>query len=166
MLHCKALNPAAKLPTVSHPGEDLAYDLYALDQTILHPGIVTQVKTGVSARFVSDEVKATFSSYSDYEAGKEPIEVVPLHNYGLLYRDRSSMASKGITVSGGVIDAGYSGELIVLLTNHSEKEYTIQQGDKIVQMIPLQVFTSQGSKWVEELPESNREDKGFGSSGR
>ena len=75
------------------------------------------------------------------------------------------MAAKGITVSGGVIDAGYSGELVVLLTNHSDKAYVVKPSDKIVQMIPIQVFTSE-SKWVDELPESNREDKGFGSSGR
>ena len=60
MLLCKSLDPAAKLPTVTHSGEDLAYDLYALEETLLYPGIVKQVRTGVAARFVDDQIRATF----------------------------------------------------------------------------------------------------------
>lgn len=166
MLQCKALHPDAKLPTVSHPGEDLGYDLYAVEDSFLLPGQVITVKTGVSARFTDDEVESIFSGYSDYEEGKEPIEFVPVHNYGLVFRDRSSMAKLGITVSGGIIDSGYSGELKVMMTNHTSSTYMIMKGDKIVQMIPIQVSTAHSSKWVDELPESSRGDKGFGSSGK
>lgn len=154
MLQVKLLDPRAKAPTVAHPGEDLAYDLYALEDTVLLPGQVTKVRTGVAVAVVIR------------------LSTVPM---GLLIRDRSSMASKGIVTSGGVIDAGYRGEIIVLMTNHgdtvSEDEnrnlhwgYRIKAGDKIAQAIPTPVLTGQVSV-VDTLPEASRGDKGFGSSG-
>lgn len=156
MLQVKLLDPRAKAPTVAHPGEDLAYDLYALEDTVLLPGQVTKVRTGVAL--------AAFHFPYESPAGM-----------GLLIRDRSSMASKGIVTSGGVIDAGYRGEIIVLMTNHgdtvSEDEnrnlhwgYRIKAGDKIAQAIPTPVLTGQVSV-VDTLPEASRGDKGFGSSG-
>jgi dUTP pyrophosphatase len=149
MLYCVSLAEGAKLPTVSHPGEDLGYDIYALDAAVLYPGVVTKVRTGISARFVDDSNNVFVTVY------------------GLLFRDRSSMASLGITVSGGVIDAGYTGELIVLLTNHNTRSYTVEAGAKIVQMIPTVVQTVHGvADWVSELPASSRAAKGFGSSGK
>ena len=144
MLLCKKLHADAILPTVAHPGEDLGFDLYALEDTVLLPGKVTPVRTGISARFVN-----------------------PNANYGLLYRDRSSMAMKGITVSGGVIDSGYSGELKVLMTlNPALNTMQLKAGDKIVQMIPTTVHTDAIIRWVEELPDSTRQAAGFGSSGK
>ena len=120
--------------------------MYALEDILLLPHKVEKVKTGISARFVS----YPFST----------------KNYGLLFRDRSSMASKGITVSGGVCDSSYTGELLVLLTNNSDILFQIKKGDKIVQMIPQEVMTGEEIVEVEELPIGNRNEKGFGSSGR
>jgi dUTP pyrophosphatase len=168
-LKVKRLHPDAKLPTVANPGEDLGYDLYALETIVLVPGVQTKVKTGVAA----------------YQEG-----------HGLLIRDRSSMAAKGITVSGGVVDAGYRGELVVIMTNHGVDTividpnlcngcghhiddhpyrhpftptrvigYLVQAGDKIAQMLPLPVLTGAVIE-VDELPVSTRGEKGFGSSGR
>lgn len=160
----KKLDEDAIMPTVAHPGEDLGYDLYALHDVVLKPGMVTKVPTGVSLRAVGDGEK-----------------------YGFLYRDRSSMASKGITVSGGVIDAGYDGECVVMLTNHSqahsyehwvesadedgqyeEREdhgYQIKRGDKVVQAVPVRVLTGEIEE-VDALPAGLRGGNGFGSSGR
>jgi len=148
MLVCKKLNDNAILPTVAHPGEDLAFDLYASEDIRLHPGEATIVHTGITARYFDEQNELTYQP-----------------RYGLLFRDRSSMASKGITVSGGVIDSGYDGEFMVVLTNHTKFIYKINTGEKIVQMIPLASYTAGEIKWVEELPLSNRGDKGFGSSG-
>jgi dUTP pyrophosphatase len=147
MLICKKLNKYAFMPTVSYPGEDLGYDLYAVEDAILlaNTGKPTFVKTGISARY---------------------IDVNNMQKYGLIFKDRSSMAKKGITVSGGVIDSTYLGELIVMLTNNTKIDYTIKAGDKIVQMIPVPVYTTDGIKEVFELGESTRKDSGFGSSGR
>jgi len=149
MLLCKKLDPNAILPTIGNPGEDLGYDLYALEPVRLSQNshCVHKVRTGIAARFI--------------DANNTPNSV----NYGLLFRDRSSMASRGITLSGGVVDAGYTGELLVLLTNHSEIPVFIQAGDKIAQAIPTPVLANT-AQWVDELPNSNRASDGFGSTGR
>jgi len=83
---------------------------------------------------------------------------------GLLVRDRSSMASRGIATTGGVIDAGYRGEIMVLMTNLGESPIELKAGDKIAQMIPVPVLTGVVED-VESLEESARAEKGFGSSG-
>jgi len=144
MLRCKKLHANAILPSVAHPGEDLGYDLYAVEDAELLPNKVTIVSTGIAAQFTHTD----------------------LLNYGLLFRDRSGMAAKGITVSGGVIDASYTGELKVLLTNHTNTTYKINAGEKIVQMLPELVRTQGEIAWVDTLPRDNRGDKGFGSSGK
>ena len=88
-----------------------------------------------------------------------------LLRFGLLYRDKSSMAKKGITVSGGVIDYGYTGELLVMLTNHTGVPFAIYAGEKIVQMIPVPIYAN-SAEWVDELGVSDRGDAGFGSTGK
>lgn len=140
MLKVKKLDERAIVPTVSNPGEDLGYDLYALENTFISQGTPTKVRTGIAAHY---------------------------EGHGLLIRDRSSMASKGIVVSGGVVDAGYRGEIVVLLTDRLGAEgYVVKAGDKIAQMIPLPVKTHGDIVVVDELPTSSRGDRGFGSSGR
>jgi dUTP pyrophosphatase len=145
MLLCKRLDKDAILPTVTHVGEDLGYDLYSIEYARLEPNSVVKIRTGVSAKFV-----------------EEPQNI---KEFGLLYRDRSSLAFQGITVVGGVIDSGYCGELIVMLINLSSVTRHINAGDKIVQMIPTPIY-AETSSWVDELPSSARDKKGFGSSGR
>ena len=157
MLYCKKLELNAKIPEVAHPGEDLGYDIFALEDAFLEKQAVTKVRTGIAARFIDDN--ATFSKLGG-DGG-----IYSESQFGLLVKDRSSMASKGITVSAGVIDAGYSGEILVLLTNNYGATYFIKAGEKIAQLIPVKVNTLNGSLWVEELPKSNRKNKGFGSSG-
>ena len=83
---------------------------------------------------------------------------------GLLVRDRSSMAARGVTTTGGVIDAGYRGEILVLMTNLGHEVVELKAGEKIAQMIPVPVLTG-GVFEVDELVESARAGKGFGSSG-
>lgn len=151
MLKVVKLDPAATLPTVAHPGEDIAYDLYALEYVVLVPGEVAKVRTGIAAQA--------------YSSRGYLVHGTPL---GLLIRDRSSMAAKGITVSGGVIDHGYTGEISVLLTLHGSvfnAGYQILPGDKIAQMIPVPILTGNVLQ-VEELTPSARGEKGFGSTGR
>jgi len=156
MLYCKKLNINAILPTVTHAGEDLGYDLYASEDIFLEKNIVTKVSTGIAARFI-EQYFDNLGSFSSFSSSQK---------YGLLIKDRSSMAARGITVSAGVIDAGYAGELLELLTNHNNDTYYIKTGDKIAQIIPTVVKTSAAVTEVNELPLSARSDKGFGSSGR
>jgi dUTP pyrophosphatase len=75
------------------------------------------------------------------------------------------MAARGIATTGGVIDAGYRGEILVLMTNLGPATQDIQAGEKIAQMIPVPVLTGAVEE-VESLEESARAEKGFGSSGR
>ncbi len=69
---------------------------------------------------------------------RQPETGAPL---GLLVRDRSSMAARGIATTGGVIDSGYRGEILVLMTNLGEEAIELKAGEKIAQMIPVPVLT-------------------------
>lgn len=144
MLRVKRLDPAARLPEVAHSGEDLGYDVFALENTRLVPRATLRLRTGIAVE------------------ARHPQTGVPL---GLLVRDRSSMAARGIATTGGVIDAGYRGEILILLTNLSESLVQLVAGEKIAQIVPVEVLTGAVEE-AESLEESLRADKGFGSSGR
>jgi dUTP pyrophosphatase len=75
------------------------------------------------------------------------------------------MAAKGLATTGGVIDAGYRGEIMVLITNLGDTALELKAGEKIAQMIPVPVLTGTVEE-VEDLEDSARAEKGFGSSGR
>jgi dUTP pyrophosphatase len=132
------------VPVVAHPGEDLGYDLFALEATALASRATVRVRTGIAVE------------------ARDSATGAPL---GLLVRDRSSMAARGIATTGGVIDAGYRGEILVLMTNLSETAVELKAGEKIAQMIPVPVLTGAVEE-VESLEVSARAAKGFGSSGR
>jgi dUTP pyrophosphatase len=164
MLKVKLLHPEAQAPTVAHAGSDLGFDLYSVEDVVLEPGVPIKVRTGIA------------------------VEGPP--GWGFVLGDRSSMAAKGITYAGGRIDAGYRGEILVCLVNVNQPDYslrtirdvtgiitevtldrsdvrvTIRKGDKIAQMSPFEARTQLQVAVVEELSESNRGAKGFGSSGR
>lgn len=143
MLKVKLLHPAAKAPSVAHPGEDLGYDVYAaLAITIPAKG------QGIISTGVAVECRS--------EAGEK---------MGALLRDKSSMAARRLLLSGGVIDAGYRGEIRVLIENLGDAPAEIHAGDKIANLIPYPVLTSK-VEVVDELSDSSRKAGGFGSSGR
>ena len=144
MLRVKRLDPEARLPQVAHPGEDLGYDIFALEAATIDPRTTVRVRTGIAVE------------------ARHPETDAPL---GLLIRDRSSIAARGLATTGGVIDAGYRGEVLVLMTNLSPETLEIRAGEKIAQMIPVPVLTGKVEA-VESLEDSHRAEKGFGSSGR
>lgn len=85
--------------------------------------------------------------------------------YGALLWDRSGMgAKKQIHRLAGVIDENYRGEWLIALINHSHGVQRITEGDRIIQFVLQKNYEAQ-ALWVEELDETNRGDKGFGSSG-
>ena len=143
-LRVKRFQPEACVPTVAHPGEDLGYDVFALQAVTLLPRITTKVRTGIAVEARNPETGA------------------PL---GLLVRDRSSMASRGLACTGGVIDAGYRGEILIVMTNLGDAPVELKAGEKIAQMVPVPVLTG-AIEEVESLEASARLEKGFGSSGR
>jgi len=75
------------------------------------------------------------------------------------------MAARGVATTAGVIDAGYRGEILVLMTNLTDVAVELKAGEKIAQMIPVPVLTGPVQE-VDTLEDSARAEKGFGSSGR
>jgi dUTP pyrophosphatase len=144
MLRVRLLEEGARAPVVAHPGEDLGYDLFALEGATLAPHATVRVRTGIAVE------------------ARHPLSGEAL---GLLVRDRSSMAARGIATTAGVIDAGYRGEILILMTNLGEAAVELKAGEKIAQMIPVPVLTGPVEE-VESLEDSARAEKGFGSSGR
>ncbi|SPE17745.1 Deoxyuridine 5'-triphosphate nucleotidohydrolase [Candidatus Sulfotelmatomonas gaucii] len=138
------MEAGARLPAVAHPGEDLGYDVFALEDTLLEPRQTVKLRTGVAVE-------------ARYPATGEPL--------GLLVRDRSSMAARGLATTGGVIDAGYRGEILVVMTNLGDEDVELKAGEKIAQMVPIRVLTGPVEE-VSDLEGSERAAKGFGSSGR
>jgi len=144
MLRVKLLETGARVPVVAHPGEDLGYDVFCLEGTSLPPQTTVRLRTGIAVE------------------ARHPATGDPL---GLLIRDRSSMAARGLATTGGVIDSGYRGEILVLMTNLGTIATEIKAGEKIAQMIPVPVLTGAVEE-VDNLVVSARAEKGFGSSGR
>ncbi len=143
MLRVKLLRPGAKAPTIAHPGEDLGYDLYAEVEVTFPPRGHAVVPTGVSIELTA--------------ADGTPM--------GALVRDRSSMAARRLITTAGVIDAGYRGEVKIVMENLSDENQVIHAGDKIANLLPYPVLTT-SVEVVEELADSRRGEGGFGSSGK
>ena len=137
MLKVKKLSPNAVLPTVAHPGEDIGYDLYAAEDVTLAARGAAGVHTGIAIEFVPTA--------------------------GGVVKTRSGMAKKRLMCNAGVIDAGYRGEVIVLMENLGDEPYTVRRGDKIAQLLEHPFLA--GEVVEEELSEAFRGAKGFGSSG-
>lgn len=152
----KRLDPNAMLPTVAHPGEDLAYDVYALEEVFLPLNETKWVRTGIAMQA---------ERYGGVFDGKS------VEKLGLIVKDRSSMAGRDIVTRGGVIDAGYIGEIKIAMTQVGSEskrfhyQYRIAPGDKIAQLIPIPVLTGDVIE-VDEFEETGRGGNGFGSSGR
>ena len=144
MLRVKLLETGARAPVVAHPGEDLGYDIFSLETVILEPGKTVRLRTGIA-------VEARHPKTGE--------------GLGLLVRDRSSMASRGLATTGGVIDAGYRGEVQIVMTNLGAEPVELKAGEKIAQMVPVPVLTGPVQE-VDTLEDSARAEKGFGSSGR
>lgn len=129
------------LPVYAHPG-DAGADLVSAEDVVLGPGERATVPTGLSI--------ALPNGYVGF--------VVP----------RSGLAMKhGITIvnSPGTVDAGYRGEIRVTLLNTDAREpYSITAGDRIAQLIVMEVPRVRFVE-VERLPGSERGENGFGSTG-
>jgi len=89
---------------------------------------------------------------------------LPVGTYGRI-APRSSLSSKYMTdIGAGVIDNDYRGPIKVLLFNHSKDQLHIKVGDKIAQLI-IEKYYNLDYTLVDELEDSERNEKGFGSSG-
>ena len=83
-------------------------------------------------------------------------------------RPRSGLAAKesiGVLNSPGTIDSDYRGELKIILFNHGKEEFTVNNNDRIAQMVLMPVLKVDFNE-VDELPETYRGSGGFGSTGK
>jgi dUTP pyrophosphatase len=135
------LDNDAVIPTYAKPG-DAGADLYSISDLVLSPGERALVKTGIAI-------------------------ALPNGYVGLVH-PRSGLGLKnGISVvnTPGTIDAGYRGEIGVVLINHDLNEsFQVKKGDRIAQLVIQKVENAQ-FKLVDQLPESDRATGGYGSTG-
>ncbi|MBM3293737.1 MAG: dUTP diphosphatase [Candidatus Aminicenantes bacterium] len=136
-LKVKRISPQAKLPTSGHPG-DAGLDLYSAVDQVLGPGEVRAVPTGIKV-------------------------AVPAGHAGLIW-DKSGISLKGVHRLAGVVDAGYRGEVRVVLVNLGGMPFEIKAGMKIAQML-VQPVGEVSVVETADLDETNRGEGGFGSTG-
>ena len=88
----------------------------------------------------------------------------PPEGYMLQILQRSGLASKGLIPLGGILDEDYTGEVIVIMINTTDKYLSINNGDRIAQMAIRPYYQGEFEE-VDELDETKRGDGAFGSTG-
>ena len=140
-VHIKLLDPELPAPAYAKPG-DAGADLRSRIDFELEPGERALVPTGVAI-------------------------ALPEGYVGLVH-PRSGLATKnGITIvnAPGTVDSGYRGELMVTLLNTDKtKSFHVQRGDRIAQLV-IQKYEHATFTVVDELEQTERGSRGFGSSG-
>jgi dUTP pyrophosphatase len=128
------------MPSLGNPG-DAGFDLRSADDAVVPARSRHTINTGVSL-------------------------AIPA-GYVALVHPRSGLAAKhGITVlnAPGTVDAGYRGQILIPLVNHSDEDFSITRGDRVAQVV-FQKFETPRFVVAEELPGSQRGSSGFGSTG-
>jgi dUTP pyrophosphatase len=141
VLEVRRLDPDLPVPSYAHPG-DAGIDLYAADTTSIAPGARALVPTGVAL-------------------------AIPEGWVGLVHPRSGLAVEHGVTVlnAPGTIDAGYRGEVKVLLVNHGEGAFEVRHGQRVAQLLLVRVGRAE-VRDVERLDVTVRSDGGFGSTGR
>ena len=129
---------SAKTPCFAHE-HDAGMDLFSVETITIPVGGRAQIKTGIAV-------------------------AIPEGYVGLIW-DKSGLSHKsGLKTLGGVIDAGYRGEILVGMVNVSDESYIFHAGDKIAQMLIQKVEHPQIEE-VSTLDDTARGEGGFGSTG-
>jgi len=134
------IDPGLPLPAYARP-DDAGLDLYAAEPVTVKPGARALVPTGIALA-----IPAGFAGF-----------VLP--RSGLALRHGLSLLN-----TPGLIDAGYRGEIKVLLVNHGEAAVSLERGDRVAQLV-VQRVERVALAPVAVLPESARGAGGFGSTG-
>lgn len=135
----KKLHHEAKIPHYAHHG-DAGMDLFAVESFELEPGERKSVGVGIALE-------------------------IP-HGYVGLIMDKSGISHKyGIKSFGGVIDAGYRGEIHVGIMNLSDKFFILEKGHKIAQLL-IQKIEYAELEEADILEDTSRGSGGFGSTGK
>lgn len=137
-LKVKKLSSAATLPTRATAGS-AGYDLYSAEDTVVPAGMRKIVKTDLSV-------------------------AIPPNHYGRIAPRSGLSFKRGIDIGAGVIDYDYRGPVGMLLINNGTEEFEVKTGDRVAQLLLERVSVPEVQE-VEELDETVRGEKGFGSTG-
>jgi len=138
-LKIKKIDSDARLPEFAH-ADDAGLDLFSSDDHIIKPdGQVHKIDTGLAFE-------------------------IPVGFAGLIW-DKSGISLKCIKTVGGVIDAGYHGEITVGIINLGKEDFLIKSGEKIAQILIQKVEHPEIIE-VMELDDSERGTNRYGSTGR
>lgn len=130
-----------EIVNIHFPTADSGYDIFAVEDTIIPKYSRAIVPTGIKVAYISP-------------------------GYWFRIEARSGLSFKsGILPHPGIIDNQYRGDTGVCMYNHSDMNYHVKRGDKIAQLVIYKVVEANVS-WADELHETDRGEKGFGSSGR
>lgn len=138
VLEVKLFHPDAKTPKRQTCGS-VGHDLYSAEAIVVPAHQLKMINTGVGVRL----------PYETYA------RVAP----------RSGLALKGIDTLAGVVDPDWTGEIKVVLMNHSDKDFQVNVGDRIAQLI-LERICLPVVREVKDIPETDRGARGFGSTGK
>lgn len=142
-IRVKQLRPGAKLPTYGTVGAAGA-DLYACleEDAVILPGQTRFLPTGIALE-------------------------VPQGCAGLVYARSGLACKRGLAPANkvGVVDSDYRGEILVALHNHGDQPQTICDGERVAQLLITPVLTPEYG-WSQKLSDTQRNEKGFGSTGK
>ena len=130
----KKLKENAKLPKYAHPG-DVGMDMYAMETVTINPGEHCRLFHGFAMEFPEGYMAKVF--------------------------DKSSISKAGLHTLGGVFDAGYRGEYNTHLVNLGSEPYTVEEGDKVSQLVLVPVSIAE----IEETDTLSESDRGMGAVG-
>jgi len=137
-LQVQLLHTDAKMPTFAHDS-DAGMDLFSVEEVTVEPGQRVQISTGLAL-------------------------AIPEGYVGLIW-DKSGISHKaGLKTLGGVVDAGYRGEIFIGLLNTSDANYTFSVGDKVAQLL-IQNVEQPDIQEVATLDKTQRGRGAFGSTG-
>ena len=137
-LKVKRIHESAKLPSYGHIG-DAGLDLYSSGTSVLAAGEIKAIATGIQLE-------------------------IPAGYVGLIW-DKSGISLKGVHRLAGVIDSGYRGEVKVVMANLGDKDFSVEAGMKIAQLL-VQPVIEVNVVDVDDLEQSSRGEDGFGSTGK
>ena len=151
----KRIHPNAKLP--EQAVGDVGFDVSCVEDFVAPAGKVTKVSTGLQPA--------------------ESIEPLLLENKVLAtpfmkIEGRSGLASNGVFPVGGIVDPRYRGEIKVALFNSTDEDMHFKAGDRVAQFVIYYTLANAGTHTkvafleTDTVTETDRGDKGFGSSGR
>lgn len=139
------MDPKATLPKPGKEG-DVACDVYALEDCTVYNTEV--VRTGLQFAGLKCELNKQLADHSFVKV-----------------ESRSGLASKGIFVTGGIVDNTYRGELKIILNNLKDIPFQIKAGDRIAQLVIYLHQPAMPAVEVTEASETIRGASGFGSTG-